>query len=214
MWRLRCTHYSNQLVAPNGKAPEPRMLRKTSTSHFGVTIVILKRSGKPSETPDYKQVYLPYDEPPTEKELQRERKKFQYAYHGRMEHRKLVEVKEVPLNLYTYGKEGMSIPLAIFKDQQDPIIGPEWTYPGIYENKIAAQHWYTEELFNKEDNNCFDTPWQRQILDNQVKRRMSRVAVRMRRLNLKAVDLFQKDRGPAKRSGGTSERGKDGSGKK
>ncbi|RNC37133.1 hypothetical protein TcCL_NonESM13712 [Trypanosoma cruzi] len=175
------------------------MLRTTVIGRLYATLVVMKRSGKPSDTPEYKQVYLPYDTAPTPLELERERKKLQQAYYGRMEHRKLVPVKEVPLNVYTYGKEGMSLPISIFKDQQDPVIGPEWTYPGIYENKLAAQHWYTEELFSKEAQNNFDSPWQKQILENQVKRRMAKVAFRMRQVNMKAVDLFQKERGSAKR---------------
>ncbi|KEG13342.1 hypothetical protein DQ04_01061100 [Trypanosoma grayi] len=175
------------------------MLRITAIKRLFATHVVLKRTGKPSDAQEYKQVYLPYDTAPTKSEMERERKKLQHAYYGRMENRKLVEVKEVPQNVYTYGKEGMSLPIAIFKDQQDPVIGPEWTYPGIYENKIAAQHWYMEELFDKESVNKYDSVWQKQILDNQVKRRMAKVAFRMRQVNMKAVDLFQKERGSAKR---------------
>ncbi|RNF08695.1 hypothetical protein TraAM80_02628 [Trypanosoma rangeli] len=188
------------------------MLRPTFIGRISVTLVALKRGGKPSDTPDYKQVYLPYDVAPTPVELERERKKLQHAYYGRMEHRKLIPVKEVPLNVYTYGKEGMSLPISIFKDQQDPVIGPEWTYPGIYENKLAAQHWYTEELFSKETHNTFESPWQKQILENQVKRRMAKVSFRMRQVNMKAVDLFQKERGSGKRGAvggaGAAEKGK------
>ncbi|CBH13201.1 hypothetical protein, conserved [Trypanosoma brucei gambiense DAL972] len=190
------------------------MLQINAFKLVRATPFLLKRTGKPADTPDYKQVYLPYDAAPTERELERERRRFKQAYHGRMEHRKLVEVKEVPLNVYTYGKEGMSLPIAIFKDQKDPVIGPEWTYPGIYENKIAAQHWYTEELFDKESKEAFESPWQQQILDNQVKRRMAKVMFRMRQVNMKAVDLFQKERGSSRRSGGAGEKGKDGGGKK
>ncbi|KAH9599961.1 hypothetical protein LSM04_004953 [Trypanosoma melophagium] len=191
------------------------MFRTTSFTQFFATYVALKRTGKPLDTPDYKQEYLPYDTAPTKLEMERERKKLQNAYYGRMEHRKLVEVKEVPLNVFTYGKEGMSVPISIFKEQKDPIISPEWTYPGIYENKIAAQHWFTEELFNREKNNEFESPWQRQVLDNQIKRRLGKVAFRMRMVNIKAVDLFQKERGSAKRGAtGTSDKGKDATGKK
>ncbi|ORC85147.1 uncharacterized protein TM35_000371200 [Trypanosoma theileri] len=191
------------------------MFRTTSFAQFFATFVALKRTGKPSDTPDYKQVYLPYDTAPTQLEMDRERKKLQNAYYGRMEHRKLVEVKEVPLNVFTYGKEGMSLPISIFKEQKDPVIGPEWTYPGIYENKIAAQHWFTEELFNREKNNEFESPWQKQVLDNQIKRRLGKVAFRMKMVNIKAVDLFQKERGSAKRGAtGTTDKGKDTGGKK
>lgn len=160
-----------------------------------------KRSGKPLELPDYKQVYLPYDEEPSAAELDNARKKFSVAYHGRCENRKLVEVKNVPRNMFTYGKEGMSVPISIFKEQADPVIGPEWTYPGIYENKIVSQPWYLEELFDREKNNTFESPWQKQVLDNQVKKRMAKVAWRMSMLNLKSVDVFQKERGASKRYG-------------
>ncbi|EPY40049.1 hypothetical protein AGDE_01895 [Angomonas deanei] len=167
----------------------------------------MKRSGKPGDLPAYKQVYLPYDTAPSEMELNRERRKFSKAFFGRQEHRKMVDVKDVPQNMYTYGKEGMSVPISIFKEENDPVIGPEWTYPGIYENKIVAQHWHLEELFDREKNNTFESPWQRNVLDNQVKKRMSRVAWRMRMLNIKAVDLFHKERGSTKKAGaaGTEE---------
>lgn len=184
------------------------MLRRTSTARLLTrTPALHKRSGKPGDLPDYKQVYLPYDTAPTKLELDRERRKFTHAYAGRMEHRKLVEVKEVPQNVYTYGKEGMSVPIAIFKDQTDPVIGPEWTYPGIYENKVVAQHWYLEELFDHEKSGTFESPWQRQVLDNQVKRRLGKVAWRMSMLNVKTIDLFHKERGASKRPGapGTTE---------
>lgn len=165
------------------------------------TVILYKRSGKPGDLPAYKQVYLPYDVPPTKMELDRERRKFMHAYSGRQEHRRLVEVKDVPENMYTYGKEGMSIPISIFKEQADPVIGPEWTYPGIFENKIVAQQWHMEELFDREKKNSFESPWQRQVLDNQVKSRLGRVAWRMSMLNIKTVDLFHKERGASKRPG-------------
>lgn len=166
---------------------------------FFATQFALKRVGKPTETPDYKQAYLPYDEMPTAYELENARRKFFTAYHGRCEHRKLVDVKNVPQNMYTFGKEGMSLPIAIFKNQPDPVIGPEWTYPGIYENKIVAQQWYMEELFDREKHQTFESPWQQRVLDNQVKKRNAKVAWRMAMLNLKAVDIFQTERGASKR---------------
>ncbi|CCW72245.1 unnamed protein product [Phytomonas sp. Hart1] len=169
-----------------------------------ITRLLRKRSGKPNELPEYKQVYLPYDATPTQIELDRERKKFSRAYHGRQEHKKLVEIKNVPQNMFTYGKEGMSIPISIFKDQQDPVIGPEWTYPGIYENKIVAQHWYLSELFDREEKGSFESPWQKQILDNQVKRHLGKVAWRMRMLKIKTIDIFHKERGSSKRPGAAS----------
>lgn len=180
------------------------MLQRTRICQAGLlaaTAALRKRSGKPVDLPDYKQVYLPYDTPPTKLELDRERRRFTHAYCGRQEHKKLVEVKDVPQNLYTYGKEGMSVPISIFKDQADPVIGPEWTYPGIYENKIVAQHWYTQELFERESRGSFESPWLRQVLDNQVRRHLSRVAWRMSMQNVKQVDIFHKERGASKRPG-------------
>lgn len=182
------------------------MMRTTSSLSssarlFSASLIALKRGGKPTETPDYKQVYLPYDVEPTKAELEAARRKFSTAYYARREHRKSVEVRDVPKNMYTYGKEGMSLPIAIFKDQSDPVIGPEWTYPGIYENKIAARQWYLDELFEKEEKGGFDSPFQKQILDNQVKKRMSRVAWRMSMLNLRTVDVFRRERGASKRMG-------------
>ncbi|KAG5510869.1 hypothetical protein JKF63_06370 [Porcisia hertigi] len=178
------------------------MFQRTRASRLlRCTPPLLKRSGKPGDLPAYKQAYLPYDVAPTKMELDRERRKFMHAYSGRMEHRKMIEVKDVPQNMYTYGKEGMSIPISIFKDQADPVIGPEWTYPGIYENKIVAQQWYMEELFNREKSNTFESPWQRQVLDNQVKRRLGKVAWRMSMLNIKTMDIFHKERGASKRPG-------------
>ncbi|CCW64517.1 unnamed protein product [Phytomonas sp. EM1] len=181
------------------------MLRLSKLAKQGqflrITRLLRKRSGKPSEFPDYKQVYLPYDTAPTQIELDRERKKFSRAYYGRQEHKRLVEVKNVPPNMFTYGKEGMSIPISIFKDQQDPIIGPEWTYPGIYENKIVAQHWYLSELFEREEKGTFESPWQKQVLDNHVKRNLGKVAWRMSMLKIKTIDIFQKERGSSKRPG-------------
>ncbi|EPY25639.1 hypothetical protein STCU_01493 [Strigomonas culicis] len=175
---------------------------RTDSGLFRSSGFLLKRSGKPGDLPAYKQVYLPYDTAPTKMELDRERRKFARAYHGRQEHKKMVEIKDVPENMYTYGKEGMSVPISLFKEQADPVIGPEWTYPGIYENKIAAQQWYTEELFDRETKDAFESPWQRQILDNQVKAKLGRVAWRMSMLNIKTVDLFHKERGSSRRTGG------------
>lgn len=179
----------------------------SSLRQFSYCHLLHKRSGKPTELPDYKQVYLPYDEEPSAIELENARKKFTVAYHGRCENRKLVEVKNVPRNVFTYGKEGMSVPISILKEQPDPVIGPEWTYPGIYENKIVTQPWHLEELFEREKNQTFESPWQKQVLNNQVKKRMAKVAWRMSMLNLKSVDVFQKERGATKRFG--SEGGKE-----
>ena len=108
---------------------------------FAASGTLLKKSGKPTDVKEYKQVYLPYEgEAPSKADLERERRKFMHCpalfTDGT---RRMMPVVTVPDNMYTFGKEGMSIPIAIFKDQQDPVIAPEWTYPGIYENKIAGQ---------------------------------------------------------------------------
>lgn len=162
---------------------------------FSATAVLWKKSGKPDkEGPDYKQAYLPYETAPTKAELDNSRRRFLQAPFGKGEFRKMVDVKDVPLNMYTYGKEGMSVPIGIFKDQVDPVIGPEWTYPGIYENKIACQINFTDELFEMERTNTFKSPWQQQKLDNHVAAATRKVGSRMALLNMKHMDVFQKER--------------------
>lgn len=180
-------------------------MRKRSCGCFSASLTLLKRVGKPTDTPPYKQAYLPYDQEPTPTELEAARKPFMTAYAGAGEHRKLIPVKDVPQNMYTYGKEGMSLPISIFKGQDDPVIGPEWSYPGIYENKLVARHWHLHELFDRERRQSFESPWLKDVLNNQVKRQLSRVAWRMSMLNLKAVDVFQKERGASKRQDATKE---------
>lgn len=97
--------------------------------------------------------------------------------------------------MYTYGKEGMSIPIAIFKDQKDPVIGPEWTYPGIYENKVAMRDVSLHELFEMEaSEKGFDSPWQRKELDNRVRKSLDSVATRMMLANMKMNKVMQKER--------------------
>jgi hypothetical protein len=167
------------------------------SSLFRPTAVLLKRSGKSAETPEYKQAYFPYEAKaaPTAAELDRERRRFSQCYFGKESGRKLVEVRDVPQNMYTYGKEGMTVPIAIFKDQTDPIIGAEHTYPGIYENKIACQHMYTYELFEMERANNFNSPLQRQVLHNQINKRIRRMTSRIGMMTLKESIPMTKDRG-------------------
>ena len=164
-----------------------RYLRATSRLH--------KRSGKPTETPDYKQVYLPYEVAPTKAELDRERRRFSQCPFGKENQRRAIDVKDVPANMYTFGKEGMSIPIGIFKDQPDPVIGAECTYPGIYENKIACKQMFAYELFEMEANNAYESPLQRHVLNNQINKRIRRNTSRYALLNLRETVPMTKDRG-------------------
>lgn len=168
---------------------------------FAATRTALKKIGKSTETPDYKQAYLPYEVAPTAAELESARKRFSHAYYGQEEFRKLHEVKDVPANMYTYGKEGMSIPIAIFKDQQDPVIGPEWTYPSIYENKIACRYYTMHQLFEQEKKGTFDSPWLQDVLDERVEQNLQTVQRRMGMLNMKNMNVFHKERGASKKVG-------------
>lgn len=163
---------------------------------FSATALLLKKSGKPDkDLPEYKQAYLPYETAPTKAELDNARRRFLQAPFGKGELRRMVDVKDVPQNMYTYGKEGMSVPIAIFKDQVDPIIGPEWTYPGIYENKIACQLDFTHELFEMERTNSFKSPWQRTKLESQVRSAVNKVKARMRFNTIRHPDVFHRERG-------------------
>lgn len=169
------------------------------------TTVLRKKVGKPADiAPEWKQAYLPYETAPTAAEIERERQKFSNIYFNRGENRKLYPVKNVPKNMYTYGKEGFTLPIAIFKDQPDPVIGPEWTYPGIYENKIAARHYHNEELSEMQDKKSFPSPWLEGVLDNQIKKELGRIRARMGALKLRELRPMQKERG----AGGGNKGGK------
>jgi hypothetical protein len=184
------------------------MRRSDVVRFLRATTTCLKRSGKPTETPEYKQAYLPYETSaaPTKSELERERRRFSQCYFGKESARKLVEVKDVPPNMFTFGKEGMTVPIAIFKDQQDPIIGPEWTYPGIYENKIACTHLFTYELFDMEREGKFESPLQKHILNNHINKRIRRTTSRFGMMKLRESIPMTKDRGAsaAKKTGTTA----------
>ena len=115
------------------------------------TFFRLKKCGKPGEPLPIKYVYTPWaDEGPSEAKVAAARRKFQQVKFWRAPH-PVMPVKDVPDNMYTYGKEGMSLPIAIFKDQPDPVIGPEWTYPGIYDMKKFCQAKSFEDLVMKRD---------------------------------------------------------------
>jgi hypothetical protein len=86
----------------------------------------------------------------------------------------------VPKNMYTYGKEGSSVPISIFKDQEDPIIGPEHTYPGIYELKAALRHKTIGDLFAMEESETFDSPFQKEQFHDELDRRQEIVFSKMR----------------------------------
>lgn len=137
-------------------------LRRTVWQRQGAlrpSAVLRKKSGKPLETPPApKQVYLPYDTPPTKQELEAARRKFsrlQARVNGKTQ---VLPVFDVPENMYTYGKEGMSLPIAIMKDEPDPVIGPEHTYPLIYENKVALRDMDIDEIMDALDEGEPDTP--------------------------------------------------------
>eukprot|EP00758_Cryptobia_borreli_P008741 Tbor_TRINITY_DN5417_c1_g1::TRINITY_DN5417_c1_g1_i1::g.24986::m.24986 len=165
----------------------------------------LKKSGKPADiAPEYKQAYLPYETAPTNAELEREHQRFSTIMVGRGDQRKSFPVKRVPKNMYTYGKEGFTVPIALFKNQPDPVIGPEWTYPGIYENKIACRHYHTEELMEMRENNNFPSEWLRNVLDNQTKGELRKIKTRMMFLNLKRLTPMQKERSAAASKKSTS----------
>jgi hypothetical protein len=89
----------------------------------------------------------------------------------------------------------MTVPIAIFKEQQDPVIGPEWTYPGIYENKIACVMMYTYELFEMEKNGTLQSPLQKHILANQINKRIRRTSSRLGMMKLREAVPMTKDRG-------------------
>ena len=173
----------------------------TSSSAFCATRTLLKKSGKPGDTPAYTQAYLPYETAPTKLELDQQRKKFSQAYFGYNEHRKLVEVKDVPDNMYTYGKEGMTVPISIFKEQKDPTIGPEWTYPGIYENKIVLKDRTLQSLFEEEQSGQLSSPWLKDVLEARVQQSLSTLHKRMARVTMKQMDVFHKERGASKKVG-------------
>lgn len=136
---------------------------------FSTSAVLRKRSGKPDNVLPYTQPYLPYETAPTKQELERERRRFAKQPGNTADTcKQTFDVKEVPENMFTYGKEGMTIPISIFKDQQDPVIAPEWTYPGIFENKVVMKLTETSELFEMDRTNTFKSPWQKMILEERV----------------------------------------------
>eukprot|EP00759_Apiculatamorpha_spiralis_P039453 PhF_6_TR38288/c0_g1_i1/m.57124 len=113
--------------------------------------LLLKKSGKPTDLPDYKYAYTYWEDAgPTAEAVARARQKFISVPFWKTG--KKVDVVTVPENMYTYGKEGMQLPISIFKDQPDPVIGPEWTYPGIYEIKTSSRPTNFEALVEKMTN--------------------------------------------------------------
>ena len=114
--------------------------------------LLLKKAGKPGDPQPVKYAYTPWadGEGPTPAKIAATRGRFQNLKYWRTP-QSVIQVRDVPENMYTYGKEGMSLPIAIFKDQPDPVIGPEWTYPGIYDMKKFCQHKSFEDLVTKKD---------------------------------------------------------------
>lgn len=171
-------------------------MQRTNVSLVARTAVLLKKGGKPADAaPEWKQAYLPYETAPTAAEIERERQRFSNVYYNRGDARKLYPVKNVPKNMYTYGKEGFTLPIAIFKDQADPVIGPEWTYPGIYENKIACRHYHVEELVEMEEKGTLPSPWLRQTLHNSLRRQVDKVKGHMAAMKLRELQPMQRERG-------------------
>jgi hypothetical protein len=165
---------------------------------LSATGALLKKSGKPLDIHSYKQVYLPYDEPPTEAELDRERKRFAKARGPYRFKEVYYEVVDIPENMYTYGKEGMSVPISIFKDQPDPVVAAEHTYPGIYENKIALRHLETEELIDLKRRGAFETPIQEGILFNRTMRAVRATSARITHLrDREDLKLLRDRKGPS-----------------
>jgi hypothetical protein len=160
---------------------------------FTVSPVLLKKIGKPLETPDYKQAYLPYEVAPTPAEIERERRNFSSYPSSASNYERSVRVVDVPANLYTYGKEGMSVPIAIFKDQVDPVIGPEHTYPGIFENKVALRHAGVQEMLNMEAAGTL-SPFQRDLLEERLDFQDRLQRLRMGVLKMRYHNRYAKDR--------------------
>lgn len=164
---------------------------------FSATPLLLKKSGKPTETPPApKQAYLPYDVAPTKAELEAARRKFmRVARTNRVTGKTITyNVTDVPENMYTYGKEGMQIPISIFKDETDPIIAAEHTYPGIYENKILLKHMTTGELMDAFEKNEFDSPLRRGQLMVRVNTASSSMAMRMANMARRMETKWEQDR--------------------
>lgn len=161
------------------------------------TCIRAKKIGKPSDAQvaaDYKQAYLPYEVAPTAAELEKERARFSSVHYGRQANRKSYPVANVPKNMFTYGKEGMTLPIAIFKNQPDPVIGPEWTYPGIYENKIACRHYYLDELVDMEEKGELPSPWLKNVLDNSVKSQLSSIKSRMALMKIRELQPLGREK--------------------
>ena len=192
------------------------MQRTTSCFFLRRTLQRNKKSGKPMDVFEHKQVYLPYEasQAPTPAELERERRRFATARTTRVPHKTVAEVRDIPVNMYTYGKEGSSLPIAIFKDQPDPVIGPEWTYPGIYENKIACRPWTMHQLFEFQRTNTWPSYLMPQMLQGRVQRRVAGISSRMGLLRMSEMARVAKERGatPGKKAGGAvTKKGVEGS---
>lgn len=186
-----------------GGGGEPLRFCVSRRSFFAATDPLWKRSGKPTEVGEYKQVYDPSATPATNEEIQRERRRFSTQPHFRGG--KPLDVKDVPDNMFRYGKEGMSVPIAIFKDQPDPVIAAEHTYPGIFENKIAARVVDLSELCRKFDEDKLDSPWQRDAIDSKVKKGVGTMAQRMRKMRWRQTLRERGD--PPTRKGATPSAG-------
>ena len=165
---------------------------------------LLKKSGKPTELPEYKYVYAPWEgDGPSQEQIERARRKFQTAASWKPPYKPMT-VPHVPDNMYTFGKEGMTVPIAIFKGQEDPVIGPEWTYPGIYDIKKYAAATTTEQLIMKDRelrSQGESLPyWQRRSLRVRTNNINFMAGVKIRRVRYGAWRPFQRVKGKKTKS--------------
>ena len=188
------------------------MLQKTNLTFIRATPLLLKKVGKPLETPDYKQAYLPYEKAPSEREIAAASRQFSTCPDWSTGYTKRVPVQDMPKNMYTYGKEGHTVPISIFKDQDDPVIGPEHTYPGIYELKISLKHNSLGELFEMNDNNSFESPFQKERLHDMLDEKEYVVEQKMKYMawrNFRSKFTKERAAGPAKNVKGAGKKDPD-----
>ena len=165
------------------------------------TPILLKKIGKPLETPDFKQSYLPYEKAPSEREIAAAQRQFSTCPDWTTGYTKRIPVLDMPKNMYTHGKEGQTVPISIFKDQDDPVIGPEHTYPGIYELKISLKHNTLGELFEMNDNDSFESPFQKERLHDMLDENEQLVENKMKYMawrNFRSKFTKERAAGPAK----------------
>jgi hypothetical protein len=173
------------------------MLRRSVASRaFCRTAVALKKSGKPDDkAPAPKQAYLPYDVAPSKGEMEAARRKFmKVTYRYPSGATSTLPVKDVPENLFTYGKEGVALPISIFKGEDDPVIGPEHTYPGIFENKVLLKAMSVSDLQRGVEEGTLDSPLRRQQLQTRINAASGRMAIAMANFKRSYEPLIVRER--------------------